>query len=115
MASWLVRYAQRIDTAGRRSSDVDTRADGAPHTMTTASASASHQGAPDFARFAIGFDQRDRARLHALIDEVLDSNRWSEAEIDDRFEAAWEPTTKRPPWRFRAGPAAPWRRCISRA
>ncbi|HEY2594281.1 MAG TPA: DegT/DnrJ/EryC1/StrS family aminotransferase [Chloroflexota bacterium] len=58
--------------------------------MTTASASASHQGAPDFARFAIGFDQRDRARLHALIDEVLDSNRWSEAELNARFEAAWE-------------------------
>src|ERR1700755_1010669 len=58
--------------------------------MTTASASASHQDAPDFARFAIGFDQRDRARLHALIDEVLDSNRWSEADLNARFEAAWE-------------------------
>src|ERR1700744_3346263 len=58
--------------------------------MTTASASASHQDAPDFARFAIGFDQRDRARFHALIDEVLDSNRWSEADLTARFEAAWE-------------------------
>ncbi|MFZ1993539.1 MAG: DegT/DnrJ/EryC1/StrS family aminotransferase [Solirubrobacteraceae bacterium] len=58
--------------------------------MTTAPASASHQDAPDFARFAIGFDQRDRARLHALIDEVLDSNRWSEADLNARFEAAWE-------------------------
>jgi perosamine synthetase len=58
--------------------------------MTTASASASHQGAPDFARFAIGFDDRDRARLHALIDEVLDSNRWSEAGLNQRFEEAWE-------------------------
>jgi dTDP-4-amino-4,6-dideoxygalactose transaminase len=58
--------------------------------MTTASASASHQDAPDFARFAIGFDHRDRARLHALIDEVLDSNRWSEADLNARFEAAWE-------------------------
>jgi perosamine synthetase len=58
--------------------------------MTTASASASHQGAPDFARFAIGFDQRDRTRLHALIDEVLDSNRWSEAGLNARFEEAWE-------------------------
>jgi len=55
--------------------------------MTTASA--SHQSVPDFARFAIGFDNRDRARLHALIDEVLDSNRWSEAEMVARFEAAW--------------------------
>jgi dTDP-4-amino-4,6-dideoxygalactose transaminase len=45
---------------------------------------------PDFARFAIGFDHRDRARLHALIDEVLDSDRWSEAAMTARFEAAWE-------------------------
>jgi perosamine synthetase len=56
--------------------------------MTTASA--AHQSAPDFARFAIGFDQRDRGRLHALIDEVLDSQRWSEAELGSRFEAGWE-------------------------
>ncbi len=52
--------------------------------MTIASAT------PDFARFAIGFDPRDRARLHALIDEVLDSGRWSEASMTERFEAAWE-------------------------
>jgi dTDP-4-amino-4,6-dideoxygalactose transaminase len=52
--------------------------------MTTASAT------PSFDKFAIGFDQRDRARLHALIDEVLDSNRWSEADMVARFEAAWE-------------------------
>jgi perosamine synthetase len=53
--------------------------------MTTASASWTL----DFGRFAIGFDQRDRARLHALIDEVIDSNRWSEGEMVNRFEAAW--------------------------
>ena len=58
--------------------------------MTSASASASSQSVPDFARFAIGFDHRDRERLHALIDEVLDSNRWSEAGLVARFEAAWE-------------------------
>jgi perosamine synthetase len=58
--------------------------------MTTASASASQQDAPDFTRFAIGFDHRDRPRLHELIDEVLDSNRWSEADMVARFEAAWE-------------------------
>ncbi len=52
--------------------------------MTTASAT------PDFSKFAIGFDQRDRARLHTLIDEVLDSGRWSEAQMVQRFEAAWE-------------------------
>jgi dTDP-4-amino-4,6-dideoxygalactose transaminase len=58
--------------------------------MTTASASASKPSASDYARFAIGFDHRDRCRLHALIDDVLDSNRWSEAEMVARFEAAWE-------------------------
>jgi dTDP-4-amino-4,6-dideoxygalactose transaminase len=54
--------------------------------MSTASTSTS----PDFARFAIGFDPRDRARLHALIDEVIDSQRWSEGPLTDRFELAWE-------------------------
>ncbi len=58
--------------------------------MTTASAP------PDFARFAIGFDNRDRARLHALIDEVLDSNCWSEATMTERFEAAWEAFNEAP-------------------
>jgi dTDP-4-amino-4,6-dideoxygalactose transaminase len=58
--------------------------------MTTASASASQQSATEFARFAIGFDHRDRERLHALIDEVLDSNRWSEADMVGRFETSWE-------------------------
>jgi perosamine synthetase len=58
--------------------------------MTTASPQSSEQSLPDFARFAIGFDQRDRGRLHQLIDDVLDSNRWSEAEMVSRFEAAWE-------------------------
>ena len=58
--------------------------------MTSASASASERAAPDFARFAIGFDRRDRERVHALIDEVLDSNRWAEADMNARFEAAWE-------------------------
>ena len=51
--------------------------------------SASTAATPDYARFAIGFDDRDRARLHALIDEVLDSNRWSEAGMNERFEQAW--------------------------
>ncbi len=58
--------------------------------MTITSSSAADTGAPDFSRFAIGFDDRDRARFHGLIDEVLDSNRWSEAGMVERFEAAWE-------------------------
>jgi dTDP-4-amino-4,6-dideoxygalactose transaminase len=58
--------------------------------MTTASASAArHEGAPDFARFAIGFDERDRARFHALIDEVIDSGQWSHGAMNRRFEEAW--------------------------
>jgi perosamine synthetase len=51
--------------------------------------SASTAATPDYARFAIGFDRRDRTRLHSLIDEVLDSNRWSEAGMNERFEEAW--------------------------
>jgi dTDP-4-amino-4,6-dideoxygalactose transaminase len=54
--------------------------------MTTAS---SQQTVADYARFAIGFDPRDRARLHALIDEVIDSGHWTEGEMTKRFEAAW--------------------------
>jgi perosamine synthetase len=40
-------------------------------------------------RFSIGFDRRDRARLHALWDEVIDSEQWSEGTMTQRFEAAW--------------------------
>jgi dTDP-4-amino-4,6-dideoxygalactose transaminase len=53
--------------------------------MSTASTTQS-----DFSRFAIGFDDRDRARLHALIDEVLDSERWSEGPMAARFESSWQ-------------------------
>jgi dTDP-4-amino-4,6-dideoxygalactose transaminase len=45
---------------------------------------------PDIHSFAIGFDPRDRARLHALWDEVIDSNQWSHGSMNQRFEAAWE-------------------------
>jgi dTDP-4-amino-4,6-dideoxygalactose transaminase len=44
---------------------------------------------PDLGRFAIGFDARDRDRLHALWDEVIASQRWSEGPMTERFEAAW--------------------------
>jgi perosamine synthetase len=46
--------------------------------------------APDLGRFAIGFDDRDRERLHALWDEVIASQRWTEGPLTERFEAAWE-------------------------
>jgi len=45
--------------------------------------------APDIHRFAIGFDQRDRARLHGLWDEVIDSQQWSQGPMTERFEASW--------------------------
>jgi perosamine synthetase len=54
--------------------------------MTTAS---SQDTVADYARFAIGFDPRDRPRFHALIDEVIDSGHWTEGEMTERFEAAW--------------------------
>ncbi len=55
--------------------------------MTTVS---SQQTVAAYARFAIGFDPRDRERFHALIDDVIDSGQWSEGEMTKRFEAAWE-------------------------
>jgi perosamine synthetase len=42
-----------------------------------------------FARFAIGFDHRDRARLHELWEQALDSERWSDGPITEAFEVAW--------------------------
>jgi dTDP-4-amino-4,6-dideoxygalactose transaminase len=43
----------------------------------------------DFARFAIGFDERDRARLHELWDGILDRGQWTEGELTRDFETAW--------------------------
>ncbi len=43
----------------------------------------------DASSFAIGFDHRDRARLHQLWDEVLDSEQWSEGRMLTRFEERW--------------------------
>lgn len=40
-------------------------------------------------RFAIGFDHRDRARLHELWDTILDTDVWSEGKIASAFEDAW--------------------------
>jgi dTDP-4-amino-4,6-dideoxygalactose transaminase len=43
----------------------------------------------ELARFAIGFDHRDRALLHQLWDRVLDSERWSEGDLTTEFEREW--------------------------
>jgi perosamine synthetase len=49
------------------------------------------QGSPvdSLSQFAIGFDRRDRPRLYALWEQVLDSGRWSEGELTREFETAW--------------------------
>jgi perosamine synthetase len=41
-------------------------------------------------RFAIGFDRRDRERLHRLWDQAIEAERWSEGELTLQFERAWE-------------------------
>src|SRR3979409_59380 len=51
---------------------------------------------PDIGRFAIGFDPRDRSRLHDLWDEVIDSQQWSDGEMTRRFEAAWSAWNQAP-------------------
>lgn len=43
----------------------------------------------DLGRFAIGFDRRDRVRLHELWESALEAERWSEGELTQAFEAAW--------------------------
>lgn len=55
----------------------------------TASLGAVPAAAPTLHDFAIGFDERDRAALHALWDEVIDSGQWSHGAMTERFEAAW--------------------------
>src|SRR3954462_15678154 len=47
------------------------------------------QALPGFDRFAIGFDPRDRPRLHELWDQVIDSGQWSHGPMNAAFEAAW--------------------------
>src|SRR3954451_885260 len=42
-----------------------------------------------FSSFRIGFDERDRSRLHELWDEVITSQQWAEGGMTRRFEEAW--------------------------
>jgi perosamine synthetase len=41
------------------------------------------------ARFTIGFDRRDRERVLAIWDSILEGQQWSEGEWTGRFEEAW--------------------------
>jgi perosamine synthetase len=58
-------------------------------TVSRKSASTRHGRDVDHARFAIGFDERDRLRVHELWESVFDSAQWSEGDMTQRFEAAW--------------------------
>jgi perosamine synthetase len=42
-----------------------------------------------WSRFAIGFDERDRVRLHELWDLVVDAGQWTEGPLTRAFEADW--------------------------
>jgi perosamine synthetase len=44
---------------------------------------------PDASQFTIGFDHRDRQRLHAMWDEIFTAQRWSEGPFTERFEELW--------------------------
>ncbi len=44
---------------------------------------------PAYTQFAIGFDPRDRARVHEYWDQVFASGRWTEGDFTRRFEARW--------------------------
>ena len=43
----------------------------------------------EFDKFAIGFDHRDRERLHALWDGILDDDVWSDGPLVRAFEESW--------------------------
>jgi perosamine synthetase len=43
----------------------------------------------DIDTFAIGFDHRDRARLHDLWDSALDAEQWSDGPLTVEFERLW--------------------------
>jgi dTDP-4-amino-4,6-dideoxygalactose transaminase len=44
----------------------------------------------DIEKFSIGFDHRDRERLHALWDSALDAEQWSDGPLTRQFEQLWE-------------------------
>ena len=45
---------------------------------------------PDASQFTIGFDHRDRERLHTMWDEIFETQRWSEGPFTEQFEQAWQ-------------------------
>src|SRR5438105_14199446 len=95
-ADWRRAHALRRQTRGRRLVRI-ARPFRAPSGTRSSPAGPVYRlgamlapGIPaDLARFAIGFDQRDRARVHALWERIFDSNQWSEGELTREFELAW--------------------------
>jgi len=49
----------------------------------------NHKQFPASMSFNIGFDMRDRPRLHQMWDEIIDTNRWSVGPFTEKFETAW--------------------------
>ena len=45
-------------------------------------------------QFSIGFDRRDRQRVHEMWDEIFQTNRWSEGPITQQFEELWSEWNK---------------------
>ena len=43
----------------------------------------------DYTKFAIGFDLRDRERLHTLWDGIIDTQQWSDSTLTKQFEDTW--------------------------
>lgn len=64
--------------------------------MSSTENTSSGEALAAIGRFAIGFDERDRPRLHELWDDVLDSQKWTEAGMVGRFEALWGEHNGRP-------------------
>ena len=50
----------------------------------------------ELSTFAIGFDHRDRERLHSLWDEALEAELWSDGPLTRQFEDAWTSWTGLP-------------------
>ena len=43
----------------------------------------------DYTKFSIGFDPRDRSRLHEFWDEILSNQKWTEGKFTQVFEQKW--------------------------
>jgi perosamine synthetase len=57
--------------------------------MDPRAATAAPSAERAFSQFAIGFDRRDRERVLAIWDSILEGQQWSEGEWTRRFEEAW--------------------------